>query len=243
MTSTSGRMGFRIPKVTQADLEAFQRSHFVYEISTAAVQSLHYGSSTEAWPLLDHDEEQDSLGYYPDGVKRSLTDEQISMFRHSEIYSLLRKRQLQKENQEADGNASTASQAATLTLDTSDHPTEQEASENPMGSCESVKQDEATSNMVKRQKRHEDGEQGGEVEASSSRRQIRELDGMSTGIDYLDYGEEPSVNQHPQTFATPTWSLTVGSDPADEAVQHPAQQSGSAQSAKQGKLIWWPTIG
>lgn len=255
-------MGFRIPTVTQvspspspstcliplrltrnykADFEAFQRCHFVHESSTATVKSLHLGSSTDVCPLLHDDEEQDNLGYYPNGVKRTLTDEQISMFRHSEIYSLLRKRQLQKENHEVEGDASTASQAATVTLETFD-PTE-EASENRMGLCEIGRQDDAKSNTAKRQKRHGDGEQGGEVEVSSSRRQIRELDGMSTGIDYLDYGEEPSVSQHPQTFSTPTGSLTAGPDPADKADQHPAQQTGSAQSAKQGKRIWWPTIG
>ena len=37
-------------------------------------------------PLL----EDDGLGYYEDGVKRTLTDEQIEMFRHSEIEQLTR---------------------------------------------------------------------------------------------------------------------------------------------------------
>jgi uncharacterized protein DUF3807 len=44
---------------------------------------------------LDIEEEEDGLGYYADGVKRTLTDEQIRIFRHSEIYSLLRARQLE----------------------------------------------------------------------------------------------------------------------------------------------------
>lgn len=37
-------------------------------------------------------EEDDGLGYYADGVKRTLTDEQVAMFRHSEIQALLRER-------------------------------------------------------------------------------------------------------------------------------------------------------
>lgn len=37
------------------------------------------------------------MGYYPDGVKRTLTDEQIRIFRHSEIHALLRERQLEEE--------------------------------------------------------------------------------------------------------------------------------------------------
>jgi len=32
----------------------------------------------------------DALGYYPDGVKRTLTDEQIEIFRHSELHALRR---------------------------------------------------------------------------------------------------------------------------------------------------------
>lgn len=38
----------------------------------------------------EDDEDEDGLGYYPDGVKRTLTDEQIDMFRHSETQALRR---------------------------------------------------------------------------------------------------------------------------------------------------------
>lgn len=38
------------------------------------------------------DLEDDGLGYYEDGTKRTLTDEQIAIFRHSEIQALLRDR-------------------------------------------------------------------------------------------------------------------------------------------------------
>ena len=36
--------------------------------------------------------EGNDLGYYEDGVKRTLTDEQIVMFRHSEIQRLLKEK-------------------------------------------------------------------------------------------------------------------------------------------------------
>lgn len=45
-------------------------------------------------------EEEEDLGYYEDGVKRTLTDEQIKIFRHSEIHSLLRERQRLREEEE-----------------------------------------------------------------------------------------------------------------------------------------------
>ena len=53
-------------------------------------------------------EEDDGLGYYPDGTKRTLTDEQIAMFRHSEIQAILRQRRLQKENGQSSESKSTA---------------------------------------------------------------------------------------------------------------------------------------
>ena len=36
-----------------------------------------------------YDEDDDGLGYYSDGVKRTLTDSQLSIFRHSEIQRIL----------------------------------------------------------------------------------------------------------------------------------------------------------
>jgi hypothetical protein len=41
-----------------------------------------------------HDDDDDKLGWYHDGVKRTLTDEQVAMFRHSEIQRLLQQRRL-----------------------------------------------------------------------------------------------------------------------------------------------------
>lgn len=44
----------------------------------------------------DDDEDDDGLGYYEDGVKRTLTDEQIEIFRHSELRELRRKQERAK---------------------------------------------------------------------------------------------------------------------------------------------------
>lgn len=49
-----------------------------------------------------YNDDEEDLGYYPDGVKRTLTDEQIEIFRHSEIHALLRERQLREENRSED---------------------------------------------------------------------------------------------------------------------------------------------
>ena len=52
----------------------------------------------------EYDEQHEDLGYYQDGAKRTLTDEQIALFRHSEIQQLLREARLK---QAAEGEALT----------------------------------------------------------------------------------------------------------------------------------------
>lgn len=46
------------------------------------------------------EEDAPKLGHYEDGSKRTLTDEQIAMFRHSEIQELLRERRLKREEED-----------------------------------------------------------------------------------------------------------------------------------------------
>ncbi|GFF21912.1 putative U6 snRNA phosphodiesterase [Aspergillus udagawae] len=81
----------QIPSVTIEDLQAFQAKHFP---SSQQTTSLNYTYSE----TVDNDvDDDDDLGYYTDGVKRTLTDEQIRIFRHSEIHSLLRQKELREE--------------------------------------------------------------------------------------------------------------------------------------------------
>ncbi|KAI9698490.1 MAG: hypothetical protein M1836_004071 [Candelina mexicana] len=88
--------GSQIPTVTIDDLEAFHAQH----LSPEAVAHFPFGLT----PDTEHPdlEDDDGLGYYADGVKRTLTDEQIAMFRHSEIQTLLRERRHARENREAE---------------------------------------------------------------------------------------------------------------------------------------------
>ncbi|KAF3013929.1 hypothetical protein E8E14_002315 [Neopestalotiopsis sp. 37M] len=79
----------------QSEIEAFHAEHF----SNAAVE-LFASDFLQPQPNQDdqyyeedyeyYEEEDDGLGYYPDGVKRTLTDEQIAIFRHSELEALRR---------------------------------------------------------------------------------------------------------------------------------------------------------
>ncbi|KAI9805397.1 MAG: hypothetical protein M1825_000648 [Sarcosagium campestre] len=66
-----------IPTITLTDLQVFHAAHFPQPASAAE-------------PL---EELNRSLGYYADGRPRTLTDEQIAIFRHSEIHALRQARE------------------------------------------------------------------------------------------------------------------------------------------------------
>lgn len=75
-------MNIPIPTVTSQDLAVFHQKHFGTGIGDSAVS-----------PTFDQTpNDDDGLGYYEDGAKRTLTDEQIAMFRHSEIQELSKAR-------------------------------------------------------------------------------------------------------------------------------------------------------
>ncbi|KAK0852296.1 hypothetical protein LTR02_001772 [Friedmanniomyces endolithicus] len=87
----------RIPVVTEDDLLRFQYSHYGDDTKPEnwfvdAETALQYESTMTP--------EEEGLGYYADGTRRTLTDEQIAMFRHSEIEHLLRERRLVREEEE-----------------------------------------------------------------------------------------------------------------------------------------------
>ncbi|KAF8425668.1 hypothetical protein EV426DRAFT_701649 [Tirmania nivea] len=58
-------------------------------IEAAADEGEYYDNMDYAYEEHEHEEGHD-LGYYPDGVKRTLTDAQIAIFRHSEIQKMLK---------------------------------------------------------------------------------------------------------------------------------------------------------
>ena len=66
----------------------------------------HHFAEKFLGPIKEGDQaeelEYDDLGYYDDGVKRTLTDEQIAIFRHSEIEAMLRQRRHADDADEAE---------------------------------------------------------------------------------------------------------------------------------------------
>ncbi|GAB1311062.1 Cut8 proteasome-binding domain-containing protein [Madurella fahalii] len=96
---------FRVPQISQAEMIAFHEAHFS-KLATGHFQS-HFlrpdlpapeeavcndadGTNYDEYHDEEEDDDDDGLGYYPDGVKRTLTDEQIAIFRHSELEALRR---------------------------------------------------------------------------------------------------------------------------------------------------------
>jgi hypothetical protein len=93
--------------VAQDDLRAFHAQHFPH-----VPEPEHILHNIQPEAAEEYYGEDDGLGYYPDGTKRTLTDEQIAMFRHTEIQTILRKRRLRKENGElSEGELDPASPA------------------------------------------------------------------------------------------------------------------------------------
>lgn len=81
----------------QAEIGSFHNAHFssaatalfdtqFFQPGTAQQDDQYYEEEYEEF----YEEEDDGLGWYEDGVKRTLTDEQIAIFRHSELEGLRR---------------------------------------------------------------------------------------------------------------------------------------------------------
>ena len=186
--------------------------------------------------------QDDHLGYYPDGAKRTLTDDQIAMFRHSEIYSILRARQVRKENLEAergDESETIASQTeeavnATALSDLdgevrSDGQVDEVLTMGPRNIPQYV---DVTHVERKRKRGNTDtGYVHGRKQASrSTRGYVRELDSAAAEAHTLDYGDEPSVAEGPNK------TEYVATQVAEKDCESQARLA-------EGRKIWWPIIG
>ncbi|KAJ0108901.1 hypothetical protein J7T55_005444 [Diaporthe amygdali] len=183
---------FPIPHVTEADLISFHDAHFgrvpsfafTTEFLSPDKANLHPGiqydeGDDEAY--YDDDEDQDGLGYYPDGVKRTLTDEQIAMFRHSETQAL------QRELERASTRRNTSSP--------SPMPVPLEVLED--GGSEDGELDDnvsksgvAPTKKKRNKKKKKRGSGNGKRQYSPDpERRKRTWDVVEDGLDGLDYGE------------------------------------------------------
>lgn len=80
-------------QVEVARLRSFHIDHFAGQ-EVPDIQPTNQNDETEDEPAVA------DLGLYHDDVRRTLTDEQIAMFRHSEIQRLLAERRRKKETED-----------------------------------------------------------------------------------------------------------------------------------------------
>ena len=196
----------------------------------------------------------DELGYYPDGVKRTLTDEQIAMFRHSEIYSILRERQVLKENRQADGYELSDSQlsdgeevvqARTSSDKIAATPPDQNTKY--QGSKSETAAQRNNNGLVpkpagsNKRKRHSEDSEGPQSQRHSFRRTARELDSLMADDQVLDYGDDPSSTLESQIGVADRFPT----DPSASAVVESISSASSVirSPAVEGKKIWWPIFG
>ncbi|KAL9578126.1 MAG: hypothetical protein Q9212_005916 [Teloschistes hypoglaucus] len=231
--------GLRIPTVTPADLQDFHDRHF--GVTTRSVVPAQDAKIN--WEDVQQEQEQqvDDLGYYPDGVKRTLTDEQIAMFRHSEISRLLRQRQLKKENAMLDEEEDDHHHLTTLGAHSGSSPQKVESSgiENPVLTAFEAKKDTTIPAAKKRKIDHDSRKKGRDTAPPTSRRQARELDDAAGSVDVLDYGEDSYFKPAEKAVAGRTQVSYAELDGVDAftTVQEPLPMR------TEGRKIWWPAIG
>ena len=203
----------------------------------------------------DYIEDDDGLGYYPDGVQRTLTDEQIAIFRHSEIYSLVRKRQIQKENCDLDGRSDEHIKEQFVPNDVDNVGKELDAeksdNDNDDGYLEFLeaesKQMEADRNELDRERRAKKRKFGRldnnkqYDKAPTHRRIARELDDAILCHDVLDYDEGTSENHLKEHSPDGDYATLKEMKSEPSATVH-ATSAATIPSQPQGRKIWWPII-
>lgn len=219
----------------------------------------------------DADEEDDGLGYYPDGVKRTLTNEQVAMFRHSEIYAILRARQVARENRDDDSKEDRAAvDRAEMNNGRDDDGVGNEVEEMPLNvSFRSTEDgpeylDNEYSNPTTFTLNHENESQmeqpaDSDIQASGSRRPVqnprqytpRKEKRKRTGHEMDLYDDNPinskirsrgRVRELDASFAEEQ-VLDYGDEARTEVDSEPQQNQAIEQPKVEGRKIWWPVLG
>ncbi|KAI1152676.1 hypothetical protein F4825DRAFT_418036 [Nemania diffusa] len=150
-TALHASVPFEAPEVLQADIESFHAAHFsgdaigLFESQFLRLDFVHTGDAYCYQYVEEEEEEDDGLGYYPDGVKRTLTDEQIAIFRHSELEAL---RRAERTELKPENTNNTKSSADTTSI---------EAIHTPLGNGDSIANSDAMDDAA-------EGSEDGEIE-------------------------------------------------------------------------------
>ena len=150
------------------------------------------------------DQDDDGLGYYEDGMKRTLTDEQIAIFRHSEIQALLRDRRNAYERHKKDERNQAASAPEEGELDDGEiedvlvketsSSSRSSPCKNPPNSSNATNLSEKMSKKAKKAKKAEQARQRGFFKQNiKPDLRKRTWDKVDSGIESLDYDEESAA--------------------------------------------------
>ena len=237
----------------KTDLLAFHAKTYgrEFDFSNVGFTSLIYGA--EAFENYG-EEEEDDLGYYPDGVKRTLTDEQIAIFRHSETYTLLEhelalknqaredaeERNFKPESIDHDEEEPRRSQAEETLSDADDVDADvdvdndDDEAEYAAFLAQERQEFSLAAAQRKQQEQHYTGHRDSQPENEhrkiSTRRKVREMDAMDSFDQALSYDDD---YQDGATGATSRDVVEAG-DVKDRAI--------AAAEGQRGRKIWWPVI-
>ncbi|KAG8163471.1 hypothetical protein KVR01_006768 [Diaporthe batatas] len=186
------QLSFPIPRVTDADLCAFHHAHFgeasaiAFTADFLNLEKVHQDIETqhrhdagdEAY--YEGDEDEDGLGYYADGVKRTLTDAQIAMFRHSETQALQRA----QERSMTRRNSSSPPPMCAHVEPLEGHRSEDGELSDDVSNTGAV---HTKKKRIKKKKKRGSGNSKRHYSPDPERRK-RTWDVVETGLDALDYG-------------------------------------------------------
>ena len=203
-------------------------------------------------------QEEDGLGHYHDGVKRILTVEQVAIFRHSEIQSLLReqKRQREMESQEDIGSVKTDKKIDIFEgklvgdLDRMGVvETQEKDDEEEYVRFLEAEQDEIVATAARHKRKKSCELVSGCNGKASTRRIVRELDSAFGGEEVLDYGDEPPAKfARPMVDKTPRRNLnrriqiTYDDDHSEVSLNANVDDHEFDRGSDKGRKIWWPAI-
>ena len=162
------------------------------------------------------------------------------MFRHSEIYSILRARQVHKENLEAEGGEESESMVsqpeqhvkATASSDEEGEVRSEGEVKDALATIPETASQHAEATQAWKKRKLVDADTGygydKKYASRSDRGFVRELDSATAQDQVLDYGESPTVD---------------GAKEAEvAATQAVGQERESRGRPSEGKTIWWPII-
>ena len=215
----------------------------------------------------------DDLGYYPDGVRRTLTDQQVAIFRHSEIQSLLRAKRHQREMKssesevnpvgrdiESKGKDRESDQLPPAMMESShsefgknsednkvmdvDEEDEEDDEEEYSRFLAAERQEfESATLAINSSRRGENFDRADRT--TSTRRRVRELDAAESRDEVLDYGEERCMVSGPSKRNSDHMVNAKRVSPhADTLTTFVCMGNPeTVNKLVEGRKIWWPTIG